>query len=129
MLGALLTPLNRIAREVGCGLRERAAATFATITLAIVAIGFLTTAGFVILSGTIGVPLAALAFSLLFAFAAAVACLVGRAAAARRDARIEAARRSAAHRIAQSAGAKAGQNRSLLPLFTFVAAFLLARRS
>lgn len=129
MLGALLTPLNQIAREVGCGLRKRAAATFATVMLAIVAIGFLTTAGFVTMSGAIGVPLAALAFSLLFAFAAVAAYLGGRSAASHRAARVEVARRTAALRIAQGAGAKAGQTRSLVPFLAFAAAFVLTRRS
>lgn len=128
MAGVLLGPLNHITREVGRGLRERAAATIATATLAIVAIGFLTTAGFIALAGATGAPLAALAFSLLFALAAAAAYQRGRAAAAQRAARVEAASRSAMVGIKQCAGAVAGRTRALLPFAAFVAAYLLARR-
>jgi hypothetical protein len=128
MMSALLAPLNDIAREAGRGLRERAVAAIVTAVLALVAVGFLTMAGFVTLARAIGVPHAALVFALLFAIAAAAAFLVGRAAAARRAARAEAVVRGAIAELSKDASAVAGKSRALLPLAAFVTACILARR-
>lgn len=116
-------------RETAGGLRTQVTAAVVTAVLGVVAIGFLTTAGVVLLAGAIGVPLAAVAFSALFGLSALAAHLVGRAAAARRAARLDAAHRTASIEIARGVAAAAGRTRSLLPLAAFLAAFVLTRRS
>ncbi|SEO14596.1 hypothetical protein SAMN04490248_1028 [Salinihabitans flavidus] len=124
----LWDPLRDLARAVVNGAGIRAATAIATALLAIVAIGFLVSAGLVALMGWIGFPAAALVFAVLFALLALAVYLLGRAASARTAARVRAARSRTESDIAL-ATALARSARPLLPLAAFLAAFVLARRS
>lgn len=64
MTWPLIAPMRDIAVALACGLRAQAAAAIATAVLVAVATGFLTTAGFALLAGLIGMPAAAGAFPL-----------------------------------------------------------------
>ncbi|MDZ4136825.1 MAG: hypothetical protein U1D06_14730 [Paracoccaceae bacterium] len=123
----LITPLRDIACAAVGGVRAQAITGIATAILAVVAVGFLTAAGFVALAREIGMVAAAVVFSAIFALAAVAAHLVGRAIAARQSACLAAARRRAEGDIAL-AGALVGPVRPFLPLVAFLAAFALARR-
>ena len=123
----LWDPLSELVRAGFSDSRTRAAAATATAVPAVVAAGFLVSAGLVALMRVIGFPAAALVFAALFAVLAVIAHLFGRAAAARRAAQLRAARIRAETDIALATGL-ARSARPLLPLAAFVAAFALARR-
>jgi len=105
----------------------RVATAAATALLALVATGFLVSAGLELLMRLIGFPAAAVAFAALFALLALGVHLYGRMLAARQSAQVMAARTRAETDIAL-ATALARSTRPLLPLAAFLAAFVLARR-
>ena len=123
----LWDPFRDLVRAVFSDAGTRIAAAIATALLAVVATGFLVSAGFATLMRVIGFPWTALAFASLFALLALAAHLFGRVLAARRAARVMAARTRAETDIAL-ATALARSARPLLPLAAFLAAFVLARR-
>lgn len=101
----------------------------ATFGLALVAAGFLVSAGVVVLSGMIGFPGAAIVFAVLFALLAVLVHLRGRVLAARRAQRLETASSRFQAETVRATALAAPSTGPVLPLIALVAAFVLARKA
>lgn len=127
MAVALLGPLREILQAGSSDLAGRAKAGAAKVTLAVLAAGFLLSAGVSALAHEIGYPFAALVFGGLCAFFALVVHLTDRMLAARRAQRIaHATNRAKADLIVATTMIRS--TLPLLPILAFVAAFTFGRR-